>query len=389
MIEWERKYWSFIPPTWIGLDAIEDLGSMLNKKGFRKPLVVTGPIVVKTEGFARAQASLKKAGIIPVVFSECMADSPVKVVEACARAAKENKCDCVVGIGGGSPMDTAKLASVLVTNNQDIHEFIGRDNVKKPGLYKVLIPTTAGTGSEWSHPAVLTDDRDGFKKPVFSDYTGADLAIIDPSLSLDLPPKITADTGFDALTHCIEAYGTWKSNVISDMFAERGIELVARSIRKAFAKGNKHLDARYDLCLAAAFGMAAHTSTCAGIAHSMNYPIAAKTHVSHGTALGLILPHVMEFNLVACADKYARIAQLMGEHTTGRSVIESARLAVTAVRQMTKDLNIPQSTSEVGFTEDDIPVAIEFLYENQLYGMENNPRNPTREDFIAIYTAAL
>lgn len=389
MVEWDRKYWAFIPETWIGRNAIEDLGVLLRERGYKKPLVATGSTVVKTDGFARATEVLKAAGIEYVVFSECQTDSPVRVVEKCAQRAKEEGCDSVVGFGGGSPMDTAKLVSVLLTNDQDIHEFIGRDKVQKPGMFKVLIPTTAGTGSEWSHPAILTDDRDTFKKAVFSRFTAADLTIIDPTLSLDLPPKVTADTGFDALAHCIEAYGTWKSNVISDMYAEKGIEIIAKSIRKAYTKGSKHVDSRYNMCLGAAFGMAAHTSSCAGIAHSMNYPITAKTHVSHGTALGLLLPHVMAFNLSACPEKYARVAELMGEHVSGCSIMEAARKAVKAVRQLTIDLNMPQRTTDVGFTEKHIPEAIEFLNANQLYGMENNPRDPTREDFIAMYTAAL
>jgi alcohol dehydrogenase class IV len=389
MVEFDRKYWAFIPESLIGRDAIHDLGGLLQERGLKKPLLVTGSTVVKTEAFAKAVESLRNSMIEHAIFSKCKADSPTEVVEECARTAKSEGCDSLIGIGGGSSMDTTKLASVLVTNTQDIHELIGRDKVQKPGLFKVLIPTTAGTGSEWSHPAVLTDDRDGYKKPVFSRFTASDLTIIDPTLTLDLPPRVTADTGVDALAHCIESYSSWKSNLLSDMFAEKGIELVFKSLRLAYAKGRKHLEARYDMCLAAALGMATHTCSAAGIAHSMNYPLTAKTHVSHGTALAILLPHVMEFNLLACAQKYARLARLIGEEVSGCSTMEAARKVIGAVRDLRRDLQMPLRTTEIGFTEEDIPDALDFLFENQLYGMENNPRDPSREDFIQIYKAAL
>lgn len=389
MEEINRKYWAFIPETLIGKDSIDDLGVLIDERGYKKALIVTDNTVAKTKMFGRTVESLKRSRIDYAVFSGCKQNAPVKVIEKCAHNAKSENCDFIVGLGGGSAMDTAKVASVLMTNQQDIHDFIGEEKVRKPGLFKVLIPTTAGTGSEWSHPAIITDDRDGLKKPIFSKFTAADLAIIDPTFSLELPPKVTADTGIDTLTHLIEAYVSWKSNIISEMYAEKGIELVARSLRIAYAKGRKHIEARYDMCIAAAFGMAAHTSSSAGIAHSMNYPITAKTHVSHGSALALILPHVMEFNIIACPDKYVKIAQIMGEDIAGCSKIEAARKSVQAVKKLCQDLCMPQHLSEVGFLEDDIPNALDFLFENQLYGMENNPRDPKKEDFIKIYRAAL
>jgi len=389
MEELYRKYWAFIPDTLIGKDSIDDLGVLIKERGYKKALIVTDSTVVTIKVFDRTVNSLLQGGIEYVVFSKCKANSPVKVIEDCARIAKEENVDFLIGLGGGSSMDTAKVASVLITNQQDIHDFIGKDKVRKSGLFKVLIPTTAGTGSEWSYPAIITDDRDGLKKPIFSKLTAADLVIIDPTFSLELPPKVTADTGIDALTHLIEAYVSWKSNIISEMYSEKGIELIARSLRIAYAKGRKHIEARYDMCIAAAFGMAAHTSSSAGIAHSMNYPITAKTHISHGSALALILPHVMEFNLIACPDKYAKIAQILGEDVTNCSAIKAAWKSVQAVKRLCQDLCMPQHLTEVGFLEDDIPNALDFLFEYQLYGMENNPRDPTKEDFIKIYKASL
>ena len=389
MAEFDRKYWAFIPETLIGKDVIQDLPGLLYERGLKKPLFVTDSTVVKTEAFVKAVNFFQRSNLEYVIFSKCKANSPIEVIEECARKAKGECCDSVIGIGGGSSLDTAKLASVLVTNNQDIHDFIGKDKIKKPGLFKVLIPTTGGTGSEWSHPAILTDDRDGYKKPVFSRFTASDLSIIDPVLTLNLPKRVTADTGIDALTHCIEAYSSWKSNTLSDMFAEKGIELVFKSLRIAYAKGSKHLEARYDMSLAAALGMATHTCSAAGIVHSMNYTLTAKSHVSHGTALAILLPHVMEFNLIACSEKYARLARLIGEDVSGYSNTQAAFKFIKAVRNLCHDLQMPSKTTEIGFTEEDIPDALDFLFKNQLYGMENNPRDPSREDFIKIFKAAL
>jgi alcohol dehydrogenase len=311
------------------------------------------------------------------------------VIEKCASIGQERSCDAIVAVGGGSVMDTAKVASVIMTNGANAHEFIGRDRIKNPGVFKVLIPTTAGTGSEWAEAAIVTDVSDGQKKPIFSRYMWPDLAIIDPVMSLGLPPRVTADTGIDALTHAIEAYAAWKANVVSDMFAEQAMQLIATSLRTAYAKGRRQIGARYNLSIAAALAIAAHTSSSAGLVHSLNYPLSVRAHVSHGTALAILLPHVMEFNLPACPDKYARVADIMGENVKGLAPMDAARKSVDAVRKLGQDLRLPQRMRDVGFEERDIEPALDFLFEYQVYGMENNPRDVTRDDIVEIYKAAL
>jgi alcohol dehydrogenase class IV len=389
MNEMGRIYLACVPETWIGVEAARQIGSLLKDRGFRRPLIVTDVPVAKSGLLGPVEESFGAAGLDHAIFDGSQPNGPTQAIEECAATLRRANCDSLVAVGGGSPIDIAKVASVLVTNEEGVYDFIGRDKVKRRGLFKAALPTTAGTGSEWSNSAIVTDGRDALKKPIFSRFMWCDLVLLDPLMSLHLPPRQTADTGIDALTHAIEAYAAWKATIVSDMYAEKAIELVASSLRTAYAKGPKHLEARYRLCLAAALAMAAHTSSSAGLVHAMNYPLTAKTHVSHGTALALLLPHIMDFNLIACPHKYAGIARLMGERLDGCSPIQAARRSVDAVRHLCADVGMPQALTEVGFTEGDIPDALDFLFTYQTYGMENNPRDVSREDLSRIYRAAL
>jgi len=389
MEELGRVYLACIPETWIGLDTRRQIAPMLRDRGLCRPLIVTDKSVAKHGLLEHVEDSLKGCGIEYGVFDKSLPNGPTEIIEECADVLRKEHRDSLLAVGGGSPIDIAKAASVLATNDEGIYDFIGRDKVKKPGLFKAVIPTTAGTGSEWSNSAIITDARDLLKKPIFSRFMWCDLVIIDPVLTLELPPKETADTGIDALTHAIEAYGAWKATVISDMFAEKAIELVSGNLRLAYAKGRKHIEARYKMCLAAALAMAAHTSSSAGLVHGMNYPLTAKTYVSHGTALAVMLPHILEFNSIACAHKSARIAQIMGETVDNCPPAEAALKSVKAVRRLCRDLGMPGTLTEIGFKEQDIDDALDFLFKYQTYAMENNPRDVTREDLRQIYKMAL
>ncbi len=389
MEELGRIFLAFVPETWIGVDVRKQIGPMLHERGFCRALIVTDKAVREHGLLEDVEKSLQACALPFGVFGGSLPNGPTEVVEECAEVARKEAADVLIAVGGGSSIDIAKAASALVTNEGDIYELIGRDRIKTPALFKVAIPTTAGTGSEWSTSAIITDARDALKKPIFSRFMCCDLVLLDPVLTMELPPRQTAETGIDALTHAIEAYGAWKSTVISDMYAEKAIELVGRNLRTAYAKGRKHIESRYNMLLAAALAMAAHTSSSAGLIHAMNYPLTAKAHVSHGTALALLLPHVIEFNLVACPERYGRIAQLLGERIEGLAPMEAARRASAAVRGLCRDLGMPERLTEIGFQASDIAPALEFLFAFQGYGLENNPRDATRDDLRRIYEAAL
>lgn len=376
-----------IPRTFVGMGVTQNIGALAKGLGTKKALIVTDSVIPGIGLVDKIKASLEGEGIPYGIFDRCQPDAPTKVVEECSQVAKEGGYDLLIGVGGGSMMDTTKVASVLAVTGERTQDILGMDKVKKAGLAKILVPTTTGTGSEWSKAAVVTD-AEGQKQVVYSDYLWADVAVIDPSLVMNLPPKITADTGMDSLSHAIEAYATWKSNVVSDMFAEKCIQLVSSNLRTAYAKGSKHAEARYNLAIAAGLGMQAVMCSAAGLVHSMNYPLAVKAHLTHGEAISLMLPYIMEFNLVATPAKFARIAQLMGKNIDGLSIMDAARKSVEAVRELSQDVSMPQKLSDVGIKEEDIPEFVDYLFKYQIYGMDNNPRDVTREDATKIFKAA-
>jgi len=216
-----------------------------------------------------------------------------------------------------------------------------------------------------------------------------DAAIIDPALTLNMPPSTTADSGMDALCHAIEGYTSWKANILTETLTERAISLVAGNLRVAYAKGSKHIEARYKMALAAALAMIGLRTSGSYIVHSMSYILNNKAHLSHGTACALMLPYVMEFNLAGDMERFARVAELMGEKTDGLSLREKAERSVTAVRCLSADVGLPRTLGEVGIKEGDIPEIIDYVFKFHSYQIENNPRYVRREDLERLLRAAL
>jgi alcohol dehydrogenase class IV len=262
--------------------------------------------------------------------------------------------------------------------------------VEKPGLPTILIPTTAGTSAEWTWVAVVTDDLEPgkvAKKSMYSTYLRPRAVIVDPLMTLNLPPKATAETGMDTLSHAIEAHTTWKANLVSDMFTEKVISLVAQNLRSAYGKGSKNLEARYHMAIGASLGFAYMVSG-AGIIHGMGYPLQMKTHISHGESMAILMPSVMEFNLVANVPRFARIAELMGEIVPELSLRAKAQRSVEAVRQLIQDVRLPLRMREVGVHKEDIPGFVEAVFINSPHLVDGNCRNVTREEMAGIYEAA-
>ena len=327
-------------------------------------------------------------GIEYAVFDRCKADAPFSVIERCAQIAKEGAYDSILALGGGSVMDTVKAASVLATGKGDIYECLGQYKVSWPGLPMILVPTTAGTAAEWTWAAVVTDDSKGVKRSIYSHYLHPKAVIIDPSLTVDLPPHATADTGMDALIHGIEAYTTRRSNVVSDMFAEQTIKLVSANLREAYSKGSKNIEARYNMAVAAALGFCFIFSGL-GLAHAMAYPLQLKSTISHGISCAILLPFVMEYNLPANEHRYARIAELMGECVSGLSMRDRAFKAIDAVRSLSMDVNMPKRMRDIGVVKEDIPAFVDNVLEFQPHVVDANPRNASKDDITGIFEAAL
>jgi alcohol dehydrogenase class IV len=380
-----------IPHTLFGVGAIESLGGMASSLSSGRMLIVTDPGLVAAGIVATVQAALSSAGLDAEVFDGCGPEAPVSAIEELARRVGDEGYDLLIGVGGGSVMDTTKAASLLAANpGLTVKDLI--DGKPAPrSLAKILIPTTAGTGSEWSSTAVVTTDTtDDRTYPYCSDGNYPQAAIIDPALTQDLGARITAETGVDALSHAIEAYTSCRANLLSDGYASAALSLISTSLGPAYAKGPLRMEERYRLSLAAAMAMAAGSLAGVGLAHFMNHALGKRAHIPHGAAVGLMLPYVMEYNLISDPPKFAEIARLLGERTARLSTLDAARKSVAAVRRLLSDLGMPQRLSEVGITAADIPYLVEELITYQSFPIAfMNPREVGSKEAAEIYLKAL
>lgn len=350
-------------------------------------LIVTDEGLVKTGLIDNVKRPLENNGIEYGVFDRCLPDAPFSVIERCAQKAKEGGYDLMIALGGGSVMDTVKAASILAAGDGDIYSYLGQYKVYHPGLPTIMIPTTAGTAAEWTWAAVITDDSKGLKRTIYSHYLHPKAVIIDPSLTVALPRNATAETGMDALIHGIEAFTTRKSNLVSDMFAERTIKLVAENLRTAHAKGGENIEARYHMAVAAALGFCFIFSGL-GLAHAMAYPLQLKSQISHGVSCSILIPFVMEYNMPANLNKYARIAELMGEEVEGLSLGDKASKSIDAVRKLATDVEMPQRMRDVGIKKGDIPGFVDNVLTFQPHVVDANPRDASKEAIAEIFEAA-
>lgn len=389
MQEFGRIFEIRVPRTLIGLNAHQSVGRVSRELGARKALIMTDPGILEAGLTERITASLEREGLPFTVYPNCQGHSQFKAINDCRRLIQDESINIIIGLGGGAVMDMAKLAGLPNTGAGDINALFKPPEDRGASVPRVLIPTTSGTGSEWSNVAIFTNEADKRRIPVHSDFLWADAAIIDPALTLELPPVLTAESGMDALSHAIEAYTSWKANAFTDAMAEKAIRLVSENLRLAYARGPKHIEARYRLSIAAGLAGLALRSSGSYIVHSFTYPLCSQAPLSHGAACSLLLPPVMEFNLIGSLEKFAEIARLMDEKTEGLPLREKAMKSVEAVRRLAKDLNMKKSLRTVGISEDDIPGLVDYVFRFHTYQIENNPRDLSREDARRILESVL
>ncbi len=372
--------------TILGKNVINLLGQEALALGGSRVLIVTDPGVVKSGLVDGPLKMLESQGLTVGVFHQVESDPPVRIVDACIQTIREKNYDLVVGIGGGSALDVAKGAATLAPNGVRALEFVGIDTVPKRGLPKILIPTTAGTGSEATRVFVMTDETDNTKKVVYSNYLLADVAILDPLLTLSLPPGVTADTGMDALVHAIEAYVSVNTTPYAELFSLAAISLIAHNLPKAYAKGN-NVEARYSLLLAANLAGTAFTSGGLGAVHGLAYVLGTEHHLSHGRSNAVMLPHVMAYNLSGDFQKYAQIASAMGEPVAGLSSYDGARRSVEAVKTLLGAINLPYDLTAYGISKSVLPKLVAGgLKQSRLF--ITNPRDLSEKDVEMIYAGA-
>lgn len=370
-----------------GNKNIERLGTLLQELAADHVLLVTDKGVVGCGIADKVTAQLEKVGIAYELFAD-VSPSPLKSEARNAfKILQEKNCKAIIGLGGGSPMDVAKTVAMLATNPGDIEDYIGVDLVKNRPLPVIAIPTTAGTGSESSHGAILKDDTTHGKGGIISTKLIPDYALVDPELTYTLPPRVTASTGMDALTHAIEGYTALTTTPMARMYHREAIRLISKYLRRAVACGEVDHEARYYMSLGALLaGVGNANSGCAAV-HALAYPLEGAYRVSHGDANAAILPAVMKFNAVADLEAYAEISELMGEKIEGLSLRDAALKSAEAVKHLSEDINVP-SLREIGIKESDIDDLAEGAIRTARL-MSQNPRRVTLEDAKALYYASL
>ncbi len=372
--------------TLLARGAIAQAGPEAKKLGAKKVLVVTDAGVVKAGLAEGVQQSLRQAGLEVGVFDGILPEPPARVIDQCAEVFRQGGYDLCLGLGGGSSLDSAKMVAALAANPGSVLDYVGLDVVPHKGAPLVLVPTTAGTGSEATRVTVLTDESDNTKKVVYSDYLLPDLAILDPALTLSMPPSVTADTGLDALVHAIETYVSVNTTPYAEILSLQAIAMIARHLPQAYAKGGNLL-ARYNMLLAANISGSAFASGGLGAVHGLAYVLGTEYHMAHGRSNAIMLPHVMAFNLSGNLEKYANIAEAMGEDILGLSPYDAAALSVEAVRSLMAAVKVSGRLGDYGISRDDLPKLVKGgMAQARLF--VPNPRDLTEADVEHIYAGA-
>ncbi len=384
----DQKIHSIFSPNRIlfGIGASREIGKEAKALGGTKVLFVTDPGVVNSGLVPSLRTNLEEAGMKIFLFDRVEPEPSASLVDESAQLAKKNGVDVVVGVGGGSSLDIAKGASLLASNPGNVLDYCGLDLIPKRGLPKILVPTTAGTGSEVTRVFVLTDKKDNIKKVVFSNYALAELALVDPMLTLSMPSKVTADSGMDALVHAIETYVSMNATPFSDLLASKAIELIARYLPMAFGKG-ENIEARYHMSLASLLAGMAFASGGLGAVHALAYPLGTEYHLPHGRSNAIMRPHIMEFNSIGNRSRYALIAEMMGKREATTDLRTGVAKAVEAVIQLLDDVQIPYHLKDYGIPKEAIPRLVEGgMKQARLF--VPNPRDLREKDVEAIYTKA-
>lgn len=369
-----------------GNGAVRTLPDHIHRLKGTKVLLVSDPGVQKAGMTDKLASVLDNSGIPYYIYNDIEPDPDIEGVMKGRDAAKAAGCDCVVGLGGGSALDTAKAIGLMLGNEGHIRDYVGINIVPKKGAPVIAIPTTAGTGSEITIWSVLSDKQAEVKLSVGSPFNCPDVAIGDPELTTSLPAHITAATGMDALTHALESFVNKATQPISEALSIQSMKMIARSLRTAVAQGD-NLEARYDMLLASLIAAMAFNPTRLGLSHALAIPLGAHFHIPHGTVNAILLPEVMQFNLIGNLGKFKEIAQIFDMPIDGLSTREAAEKSVIAIRQLKQDVGINQTLSDYGVTEGDLDIIAKEAMTSG--NVPVNPRMPTLENLKQLCRDAM
>lgn len=380
------KTFHFKTKIYSGRGSISSLGTIAKEFEAHKCLLVADPELERHGVIELARASLREAGIHIETALKVEPEPYLDNADYAAAIGRDLGADLVVGLGGGSALDTAKAAATLITNQGKAEDYIGLNKVTKPSAKTIMVPTTAGTGAEVTFTAVFTNRTTSAKGGINSPYLFPDAALLDPELTLSLPPQVTAFTGMDALTHAIESVTSRSASVFTEALSLNSIRLISGSLRRAVYHG-LDIDAREKMLLGSLFGGLALADAGVGAAHALAYPLGGNYRIPHGLANAILIPHVMEFNLPAAEESLALVARSMGESLDGVSSRWAAQAAVDAVRTLAIDIGVPESLSDLGIPRADIPMLVKGAL-TVTRPVENNPRFLGPKEAEAIYEAA-
>jgi alcohol dehydrogenase len=370
----------------IGVGMVESLAQVVKDCGGSKVFLVVDPSLATVGLLDKITAPLVAAATPYVLFDHIDPEPGLRLADEGAALAKKNGCDCVIGAGGGSAMDVAKAVSILLTNGGKAEDYLGLGKIKKAGVPKIMVPTTAGTGAEVTFTAVFINEKTHSKGGMNGDPLYPTAAILDPALTVTLPPHVTAAPGIDAFVHAMEAFTSTQAHAISDMYALEAMELISENLPIAYAHGG-NIEARTGMMLGSLLGGKALATAGVGLIHAMAYPLGGMFGIPHGLANAVLMPFVVNYNIIGNPLKYARIADVMGYDISEMSMREAASTAVEAVFNLNNDVDIPTCLADLDIPADKIPEMATIAL-TVTRPVENNPRKPTLDDVIAVYEVA-
>ena len=370
-----------------GVGISKNIAEVCSEFGAKKVFVVTDSMIIKTNILDSIKESFEKAGMPYEIYSDVVPDPAIETVDAIAEVLRKSGANVVVAVGGGSPIDSAKSICMLQMNEGSIRDYLfgGSKTVTNPSMPLLCIPTTAGSGSEMTASAVITDNQNQIKLSVTHDYIVPKVALIDPLLHVGMPSLITATTGIDALTHAIEAYVSLNASPVSDAMALQAMRMIGKNLRNAVANGND-IEARSNMAVASSIAAIAFFNGGLGVVHGIAQAMGGVAHVAHGVANSLILPYAMERNVVGNLEKFKEIAIALGENVDGLSLREAADKAPTAVLKLAQDTKVPLKLCEVGVTRDHFPDIIKGTLAYRLLAV--NPCKLYEKDIVEILEKA-
>ncbi len=384
-----KTNFDFMMPSvnFFGPGVIEKIGDRALMLNMKKVLIVTDAFLKNMESgpVKQTEKSLQASGVDYVIFDQVEPNPKIRNVNAGVALYKKENCDSIITVGGGSSHDCGKGIGIVLTNGEDVTKLAGIETLKNPLPPLMAVNTTAGTASEITRHAVLTNEETHLKFVVVSWRNVPLVSFNDPLLMLDVPQKLTAATGMDALCHCVESYVSENRNPITDAQAEKGIALIGQYLRRAVANGHD-LEARENMAYASLLAGMAFNNADLGYVHAMAHQLGGQYDAPHGVCCAVLMPTVERFNMIAAPERFAKIAELLGENIQGLSKMAQAERGIVALERISEDVGIPTNIKSIGAKVEDF----ELMAENALKDGNafSNPRKGTKADIVNLFTEA-